>query len=90
MEPGADAVDDDGRGYGESWRTTTRAEEVDDVVMRDSDGEGRSIAPTVDIAAKEGDFSGAVEDVLDSMPRRRCEKPPGRTLSSNRKRRRRQ
>ncbi len=46
MEPGADAVDDVGRGYGEPWRRTTSAEEVDDVVMRDSEGEGRSSAPT--------------------------------------------
>ncbi len=36
--------------------------------MRDSEGEGRSSASTVDIAAEEVDFSGAVEDVLDSMP----------------------
>ncbi len=41
---------------------------VSDVVMRYSDGEGRSSAPTVHIAAEEVDFSGAVEHVLDSRP----------------------
>ncbi len=56
-----------GVGYGESWRTTTRAEEVHDAVMRDSDGEGRSSTPNVDMPRRRS-TSGAVEHVLDSMP----------------------
>ncbi len=49
-----------GRVYGEPWRTMTRAEEVDDVVMRDSEKGRKSIAPTVDIATE--------WHVLDSTP----------------------
>ncbi len=56
MEPETDAVDDVGRGYGEVVADDDRAEEVHDAVIRDSDGEGRSSTPNVDIARRRSTF----------------------------------